>query len=168
ASRIMLLSVATRYDAEMVTMKRDMNMMSTEMQAIRASAATGQGSSELWAMKCSTKAERDREDAERRVALLSHQLVEVRAEGTEARSLAEKFRRERAEYIPREEHIQAMKSKQDEFLSELKLHLTKGFGDLRKSHVAEVQSLKVERDETVARLEVDRQHFVKALAESMN
>ncbi|MFM7987446.1 MAG: hypothetical protein ACKPKO_49850, partial [Candidatus Fonsibacter sp.] len=61
-----------------------------------------------------------------------------------------------------------MTSKQDEFLSELKLHLTKGFGDLKKSHVAEIHSLKIERDETVARLEADRQHFVKALVESMN
>ncbi|MFM7983161.1 MAG: hypothetical protein ACKPKO_27955 [Candidatus Fonsibacter sp.] len=54
----------------------------------------------------------------------------IRAEETEARSLAERLRKERIEYIPREEHVQAMKSRQDEFLSELKLHLTKGFGDL--------------------------------------
>ncbi|MFM7985214.1 MAG: hypothetical protein ACKPKO_38440, partial [Candidatus Fonsibacter sp.] len=151
----------------MVTMKSEMNMVSTEMQSIRTNAATGQGSSELWAMKY-TKAERDREDAERRVALLNHQLVEVRAEGTEARSLADKYKRERAECIPRDEHIIAMKSRKKEFLSEMKLHLTKGLGDLKRSHVAEIQSLKMERDETVARLEVDRQHFVKALAESMN
>ncbi|MFM7980990.1 MAG: hypothetical protein ACKPKO_16905, partial [Candidatus Fonsibacter sp.] len=71
-SRQLLLSTATRYDAEMATMKSEMNSMSVEMQSIRAAAVTGQGSSELWAIKY-TKAERDREDAERRVALLNHQ-----------------------------------------------------------------------------------------------
>ncbi|MFM7985023.1 MAG: hypothetical protein ACKPKO_37460, partial [Candidatus Fonsibacter sp.] len=78
------------------------------------------------------------------------------------------IKKERAECIPRDEHIIAMKSRKDEFLSEMKLHLTKGLGDLKRSHVAEIQSLKMESDETVARLEADRQHFVKALAESMN
>ncbi|MFM7981523.1 MAG: hypothetical protein ACKPKO_19615, partial [Candidatus Fonsibacter sp.] len=77
-------------------MKNEMNVMSAEMQSIRATAVTGQGSSELWAMTY-TKAERDREDAERRVALLNHQLVDMRTEGIEARSLAEKYKRERAD-----------------------------------------------------------------------
>jgi len=115
----------------MVTMKSEMNVMSSEMQSIRASALTGQGSSELWAMKYN-KAERDREDAERRVALLNHQLVEIRMESTEARSLAEKCIKERADCIPRDEHLAVMKSKKDEFLSEMKFHLTKGLGDLKK------------------------------------
>ncbi|MFM7979189.1 MAG: hypothetical protein ACKPKO_07720, partial [Candidatus Fonsibacter sp.] len=88
-------------------------------------------------------------------------------EETEARSLAERMKKAQAEYIPREEHVQAMKVKQDEFVSDLKFHLTKGFGDLKKTHAAELQSLKTERDDTVARLEADRQHFVKSLAESM-
>ncbi|MFM7984509.1 MAG: hypothetical protein ACKPKO_34805, partial [Candidatus Fonsibacter sp.] len=74
----------------------------------------------------------------------------------------------RADCIPRDEHLAATKSKKDEFLSEMKLHLTTGFGDLKKSHLAECQSMRAERDEIVARLEADRQHFVKALAESMN
>ncbi|MFM7983162.1 MAG: hypothetical protein ACKPKO_27960, partial [Candidatus Fonsibacter sp.] len=74
-SRLMLLSAATRHDANIMAMTREMTLMSTEMQSIRASATTGHGSSELWAMKY-TKAERDREDAERRVALLNHKLVD--------------------------------------------------------------------------------------------
>ncbi|MFM7985355.1 MAG: hypothetical protein ACKPKO_39185 [Candidatus Fonsibacter sp.] len=53
-------------------------------------------------------------------------------------------------------------------MSEIKFHLMRGFGELKKTHVAEIQTIKLERDETVARLEVDRQHFAKLLAESMN
>ncbi|MFM7985987.1 MAG: hypothetical protein ACKPKO_42400, partial [Candidatus Fonsibacter sp.] len=99
---------------------------------------------------------------------LNQQLTEVKIEETEARSLAEEMRKERAECGPRDEHIQAIKANNDEFMSELKFNLTRGFGELKKTHAAEIQTIKLERDDTVAHLEVDRQHYVKSLAESMN
>ncbi|MFM7989007.1 MAG: hypothetical protein ACKPKO_57810 [Candidatus Fonsibacter sp.] len=99
---------------------------------------------------------------------MNRQLIEMRMEETEARSLAQKMKKERAEYVPREEHIEAMKTKHDEFMSELKFHVTRGFGELKKTHAAELQTLKSDRDDTVARLEADRQHFVKLFVESVH
>ncbi|MFM7984966.1 MAG: hypothetical protein ACKPKO_37165, partial [Candidatus Fonsibacter sp.] len=52
-------------------------------------------------------------------------------------------------------------------MSELKFHLTIGFGELKKTHAVGLQTIKTGRDDTVARLEADRQHFVKSLFESM-
>ena len=49
----------------------------------------------------------------------------MRVEETEARSLAARMKKERAEYI----HVQAKKTKQDEFMSELKFHLLAFFDD---------------------------------------
>ncbi|MFM7983873.1 MAG: hypothetical protein ACKPKO_31565, partial [Candidatus Fonsibacter sp.] len=39
---------------------------------------------------------------------------------------------------------------------------------MKKTHAAEIKTIIAERDDTVARLEADRQHFVKSLAETMN
>jgi len=50
----------------------------------------------------------------------------------------------------------------------MRAHLTKGFADMKKISVAEVQAAMLNQEEIVARLEADRRHFAGALAESMN
>ncbi|MFM7984376.1 MAG: hypothetical protein ACKPKO_34130, partial [Candidatus Fonsibacter sp.] len=61
----------------MLSVKREMNVLLTEVQAMRESSASGLGTTEMWSLNL-VKTERDREDAERRVTLLTRQLLEVR------------------------------------------------------------------------------------------
>ncbi|MFM7990099.1 MAG: hypothetical protein ACKPKO_63370, partial [Candidatus Fonsibacter sp.] len=53
-------------------------------------------------------------------------------------------------------------------MSEMRAHLTRGFAEMKKTSSAEVQAAMLNQAEMVARLEVDKQHFAEALAESMN
>jgi len=77
-------------------------------------------------------------------------------------------RKEGAEFIPCSEHLRALQEKDNEFMSEMRAHLTKGFAEMKKTSSAEVQAAILNQEEVVARLEVDKRHFAGALAESMN
>ncbi|MFM7982182.1 MAG: hypothetical protein ACKPKO_22970, partial [Candidatus Fonsibacter sp.] len=62
----------------------------------------------------------------------------------------------------------ALQEKDNEGMSEMRAHLTHGFVAVKKTIAAEVQAAMLCQAEMVARLEADRRHFARALAESMN
>ena len=59
-----------------------------------------------------------------------------------------------------------IQTKDEEFVSQLRLHLTKGLMDARRSEVAEVQAATSRQRDLISRLESEVQYFAGELAES--
>ena len=59
-SRVIANCIKLRYDSEIVAMKLEVSSLSSEVNTLRSHLATGSGSDEVWALKCSTL-ERERE-----------------------------------------------------------------------------------------------------------
>ena len=61
-----------------------------------------------------------------------------------------------------------LKRREDELVAAMKKQLSIGYSDMRQRTVEAVESTRAGHREYIPRLEEDRQHFVSALAESMN
>ena len=96
------------------------------------------------------------------------QLVSARREESEMEAYLRYSSREKASCITMSEHEILLKRREDELSTEMRQQLVKGHVDMRRQTAEAVELYCSEHHAEVARLEEDKQHFVNALAESMN
>jgi hypothetical protein len=79
-----------------------------------------------------------------------------------------KTTRDTAHNIPKSEHESILKKREDDLVANMRKQLSIGYSDMCKKTSEAVETARAEHRKDITRLEEDRQHFVSALAESMN
>ena len=96
------------------------------------------------------------------------QLVLARREEADMETAMRNAIRDKSSFILKSEHESLLKRREDELVADMRKQLSIGYSDMRQRTAEAVELSRTEHRKYIFRLEEDWQHFVSALAESMN